>query len=399
LKLRFPTAYLAQRLAGLMPNELGAQDLALLFSPRAHIPLLKRRRAQMIVNRVRLMAFLFAILTPLWSIIDFLFFPLPLWSVLALMRVVAGCAFALLAFNWRPDRHMIDAYRALAMLFAIPGIFYLGTQEALAYYHLQGFSEAIKAGYAFLPFVLLAGISIFPLTLVESLLVALPLLVTQAFSGLFIGPMLQWPSFAGAFWLQVLISGVAILAGMSQLAFMIALFRQAIRDPLTGIFSRRGGEELLERQFQIALRNQAPLSIAFVDLDRFKEINDRYGHDAGDRVLIAAAAAMTRSMRLSDILVRWGGEEFVLIMPDTDPTEARQALTRLRQAGLGERPNGSRLTASIGYAEVSQDRCGSWRELVEAADRRMYRAKQGGRDRMIFTDPPVGLDCFASGSQ
>lgn len=387
MNLRFPTTYLAQRLAGLMPNELGTQDLALLLSPRAHIALLRRRRAQMIVNRVRLMAFLFAILTPLWSIIDFLFFPLPLWSTLALMRLVAGGAFALLAFYWRPDRHMADAYRALAMLFAIPGLFYLGTQEAMIYYQLRGLSEAIKAGYAFLPFVLLAGISIFPLTLSESLLVALPLLVAQAFSGLFIGPMLEWPSFAGAFWLQVLITGVAVLAGVSQLAFMIALFRQAIRDPLTGIFSRRSGEELLERQFQIARRHQAPLSLAFLDIDHFKEINDRYGHDAGDRVLIAAAAAMIKRLRLADILVRWGGEEFLLIMPDTDPAEARQALTRLQETGFGERPDGSPLTASIGCAEVGQDRCADWRTLVEAADRRMYLAKQGGRDQVVFDDP------------
>ncbi len=389
MNIRILTAYLAQRLAGLMPNELGTQDLALLLSPRAHIALLKRRRAQMIVNRVRLMAFLFAILTPLWSIIDYLFFPLPLWLVLALMRIVAGSTFALLAFFWRPDRHMGDAYRALALLFAIPGAFYLGTQEALAYYHLQGFSEAIKAGYAFLPFVLLAGISIFPLTLVESMLVALPLLGAQAISGLFIGPMLEWPSFAGAFWLQVLISGVAILAGVSQLAFMIALFRQAIRDPLTGIFSRRSGEELLERQFQIARRKRTALSIAFVDLDRFKEINDRHGHDAGDRALIAAAAAMTKNLRDADILVRWGGEEFLLIMPDTDPAEARQALTRLQEAGFGERPDASRLTASIGYAEVGQDLCGDWRELVETADHRMYLAKSGGRNRVVFADPPA----------
>ncbi|OIQ96402.1 putative diguanylate cyclase YedQ [mine drainage metagenome] len=167
---------------------------------------------------------------------------------------------------------------------------------------------------------------------------------------------------------------------------MIALFRQAIRDPLTGVFSRRSGEELLERQFQIALRSWTPLSIAFLDFDHFKEINDRYSHDAGDKALIAAAAAMTKSLRLSNILVRWGGEEFVLIMPDTDPAEAGQALTRLREAGLGERPDGSRLTASIGFAERSQDRCGDWRRLVEAADRRMYLAKQGGRDRVVFTD-------------
>jgi GGDEF domain-containing protein len=85
-----------------------------------------------------------------------------------------------------------------------------------------------------------------------------------------------------AFWLLALITGVSTLAGMSQLAFMIALVRQAIRDPLTGVFSRRSGEETLDLQFTIAQRSNAALSIAFIDLDHFKSINDSFGHEAGD---------------------------------------------------------------------------------------------------------------------
>ncbi len=394
LNLRLLTAHLAQRLSALMPGELDAQDMVSLLYPRFRVSLIGLRRAQMIANRVRLMALLFAVLTPLWSILDFLFFPFPLWFALALMRISAGIAFALLALPFllphgRSDHHITNAYRALAMLFVIPAIFYFASQEVLFYYHLQGFPEAIKAGYAYLPFVLLAGISIFPLSLIESLLITMPLLLIQAISGLYTGPMLGWPSFVGAFWLQVLITGVATLSGMSQLAFMIALLRQAVRDPLTGIFSRRGGEELLERQVLIALRNRAPLSIAFVDLDHFKEVNDRYGHEEGDKVLMGAAAVMTKSMRLSDILVRWGGEEFVIIMPDTDTADATQALNRLREEGFGERPDGSRMTASIGYAEVSRDRSINWRELVEAADRRMYLAKEAGRDCVVYDDSPI----------
>jgi len=371
-----------------MSGELGTQDIASLLSPHFHIGLLRLRRAEIIIRRVRLVAFLFAILTPLWIIVDFMFLPPPLWSALALIRLVTSTAFAMMALYWRPDHTMWNAYRALTILFVVPGIFYFITQEVLAHYQLQGVSEAIKTGYAYLPFVLLTGISIFPLTLVESLLIALPLLFVQALSGLFSGPELGWPSFAGAFWLQTLIAGVVSLSCMSQLSFMIALFIQAIHDPLTGVFSRRSGEELLQLQFQIALRSQAPLSVAFIDLDHFKKINDRYGHDVGDRALVAAAAAMIRQMRLADILVRWGGEEFLLIMPDTDLTEARQALARLQESGFGECPVGTRLTASIGLAERHWDKSSDWRDLVGAADRRMFLAKQRGRNQTIFSDAP-----------
>lgn len=225
------------RLTGLMPGELNQAELAWLVSPHFHLTLLSRRRATMIVNRVRLFAFLFAVLTPLWSIIDYLVFPFPLWFALASMRILASVAFALLVLYYRPSGSLTDAYRAMAILFAIPTVFYVATHQLLVNYQLTGMQAAIGAGYAFLPFVLLAGLSIFPLTLLENILFALPMLLAQAVSGIISWATLDWPSFAGAFWLLTLITGVSTLAGLSQLAFMIALVRQAVRDPLTGIFS------------------------------------------------------------------------------------------------------------------------------------------------------------------
>jgi len=374
------------RLTGLMPGELNKAELAWLLSPHFHLTLLSRRRATMIVNRVRLFAFLFAVLTPLWSVIDYLVFPFPLWFALAAMRILASMAFALLVIYYKPSGGLTDAYRAMAILFAIPTIFYVATHQLLVNYQLTGMQAAIGAGYAFLPFVLLAGLSIFPLTLIENFLFALPMLVAQAISGIISWATLDWPSFAGAFWLLTLITGVSTLAGLSQLAFMIALVRQAIRDPLTGIFSRRSGEEVLDLQFIISTRSNAPLSIAFLDLDNFKSINDRHGHEAGDEVLVAATEAVARNLRRGDMVARWGGEEFILIMPNTDLEQAQQAMRRIRQAGFGLRPDGSPVTASIGIAERIEDQATDWKTLVEKADQRMYKAKQSGRDRVVVSD-------------
>jgi diguanylate cyclase (GGDEF)-like protein len=371
------------RLTGLMPGELKQAELGWLAFPSQHLPLLTRRRATLIVNRVRLFAFLFAVLTPIWSVVDFVVFPFPLWLNLALMRFAASAAFASLLLYYRPTGDLFNAYRAMALLFVIPTVFYVASHTFLGHYQLSGLSAAIAAGYAFLPFVLLAGLSIFPLTMLESLLIASPILLAQAVSGYLSWPAMDWPSFAGAFWLLLLITGVSTLAGMSQLAFMIALVRQAIRDPLTGIFSRRSGEEVMELQFTIADRSGAPVSIAFFDIDHFKSVNDNFGHEAGDKVLTDVTSIVAGNVRRGDTLVRWGGEEFLVVMPNTDLAQAEAAIARLRQFGFGQRPDNTRITASIGIAERKADGISDWKLLVDLADRRMYQAKQNGRDRVI----------------
>jgi diguanylate cyclase (GGDEF)-like protein len=126
-----------------------------------------------------------------------------------------------------------------------------------------------------------------------------------------------------------------------------------------------------------------------MDLDHFKQINDRFGHDAGDNVLVSTSAAIRSELRTGDILIRWGGEEFVLILPNNTGLQACQALERLRKSGLGLRPDGTPVTASIGVAERITDNAQTWQDLVEKADTRMYQAKQGGRNRVIASDTPA----------
>ena len=377
---------LRNRLTTLLPSELRSSELRHLLDPRRHPVLLCQRRATLIVNRVRLFAFLFAVLTPLWSLIDLMVFEPKLWLALAGLRMMACLAFTGLLLFYRPSGNLLDAYRAIAILFAIPTAFYIASHTLLGSYQLAQFSAVVGAGYAFLPFVLMAGLTIFPLTLVENLVLSSLLLLAQALAGYLSWATLNWPSFAGAFWLLILIAGVASLASMSQLAFMIALVRQAIRDPLTGVFSRGSGEEILRLQWDSAQRKDSALALAFIDLDHFKSINDNYGHEAGDQVLREAARRLVATLRSSDSLLRWGGEEFLLIMPETDMEQARKAIERIVGEGLGVRPDGLALTASIGLAERRNDRVDDYRDLLELADRRMYLAKTGGRNRLCAAE-------------
>ncbi|QLF92871.1 GGDEF domain-containing protein [Pseudomonas sp. ABC1] len=383
------------RLTSLLPSELENTELGQLLSPKKHSLILNRRRATLIVNRVRLFAFLFAVLTPLWGLVDLVVFSYPLWMGLATCRIVASLAFVCLLLFYRPRGNMLDAYRSMTLLFAIPTLFYIASHTLLGGQHLTSFSAMVATGYAFLPFVLMAGLAIFPLTLKENLVLASVLLLAQGLAGYLNWATLNWPSFAGGFWLLALIAGVTALASMSQLAFMIALVRQAVRDPLTGILSRGSGEEILGLQWNAVKRRNGCLSLVFIDLDHFKAVNDQFGHEAGDRVLREATKNMLGSLRGSDSLLRWGGEEFLLIMPDTDIQQAQQALQRLLSKGLGTRPDGQPLTASLGLAERCFDGCEDYQSLLELADRRMYLAKSSGRNRLCWQDESEGETLFS----
>lgn len=373
---------LAGTVFGALPRDVMRQ----LFVPAGHMPLLARRRAETIIARVRMVAGLFTVLTPLWIIVDLIVFTWPVTILLLIGRLLTTFAFCLLALSYRNSTRMADAYGALAIMFSIPTVFFIFSHPMLSHFDMDGPAAAISAGYAFLPFVMVAGLSVFPLTALEGALFALPVLGAEALVAFMQLSVLSWSSHLGAFWLLFLIATVAALAGMSQLSYMMSLVRQASHDGLTGCFGRGSGEELLDIQFHIAARSGAPLSVVFLDLDNFKAINDSFGHDAGDRVLAAAADKLRANLRTGDILLRWGGEEFVIILPDTAGDTAAKAVARLRDVGMGRRPDGGRVTASIGIAERLADQADDWHTLVDVADQRMYRAKLAGKDRCIGCD-------------
>ncbi len=366
--------------------ELSRQELGWLVSPRQHISLLAARRAAMILSRIRVIASLFATLTPLWIIVDLLLLPNNVWPGLALARLLATAGFAYVVLRFKNASRVSDAYQALGWIIAILVLFFLGTYLDLSQFNLSGTSAVLSAGYGFLPVVLVAGLAIFPLTAKEGSLCLAVILGVHILAATLHGNQGDLIQAMLDFWLLVLIGAVALFAGMSQLAFMIALVREAIRDPLTGVFSRLSGEELMELQFIISSRAATPLSVVFLDLDRFKQVNDQYGHDAGDQVLIVATERIRKGLRTGDMLARWGGEEFVIIMPNTLVTQAVAALGRITAAGLGIRPDGQNVTASMGVAERLEEGVPDWQALVEKADTRMYLAKSAGRDRVVFQD-------------
>jgi diguanylate cyclase (GGDEF)-like protein len=355
-----------------------------LLVPTRQSAFVQRRRSLLILSRVRLVAAVFAVLTPLWIPVDLYIFETALGMYLAALRVLASIAFILLCLSYRGADSVVVARWGLVWLLAIPTVFFLISHPLLAQFAITDpAQQVIAAGYAFLPFVMVAGLSVFPITALEGVSLSTPLLVAYLLTGVLGYQLLPFASHLGAQWLLLLLATVATLSGMSQLHFMSQLVDQSSHDGLTRAYNRRVGEEMVVQQFVAAARANAPLALAFVDLDNFKSINDSYGHEEGDNALREASAALRRVLRRGDILIRWGGEEFIAVMPNTDPEGAKIAVHRLREAGLGLRPDGRPITASIGVAERLSDNSQQWSELVEKADQRMYIAKQTGKDRVI----------------
>ena len=177
---------------------------------------------------------------------------------------------------------------------------------------------------------------------------------------------------------------------MAALAFSSARQRELLRtqartDPLTDLLNRRAYYERLAEELARAKRTESPLSVVLLDIDRFKPINDTYGHAEGDRVLRAVGESLRRTVRIDETVSRFGGEEFALIVAGAQPDQAVEAADRARVAIAKVTVRGNALSASAGVATWPAH--GSTPdELLEAADKALYKAKHAGRDRTCAAD-------------
>ena len=161
-----------------------------------------------------------------------------------------------------------------------------------------------------------------------------------------------------------------------------ALERLAITDELTGLINRRGGESAIGNEIARAKRHRTPLTCVLIDVDRFKNVNDTFGHQVGDQVLRELSALFKRTVRTYDTAVRWGGEEFLLVLPGVSLEDAQRLADRIRRAVEAiEFPGAGRITLSAGAAGLGLDY--SFEEMLTTADRRLYQAKSSGRNCVV----------------
>ena len=205
-------------------------------------------------------------------------------------------------------------------------------------------------------------------------------------------------------WWLAFMSVISLAVGLALITLFVYLTARlrdrerrlheiARTDPLTGVSNRRRFLELFAREFERVHRYGGELSCVMLDLDHFKAINDRHGHAAGDRVLVAAAEAFRGSLRTADVIARWGGEEFALLLPQTNLAGAQAVAERCRRAleeatitAEGERVP---VTVSVGVAGLRGGGLDSPDALMRSADEALYEAKSSGRNRVVSVRPPA----------
>ena len=197
----------------------------------------------------------------------------------------------------------------------------------------------------------------------------------------------MWWLAAAALGLLVAVAGMGWALVLNR-GHRLRLAEVAERDELTGLPSRRKIVEHAERQFALDRRRGGSLVIGMLDIDHFKQVNDRHGHDGGDRVLQALGSIAGGALRSTDLLGRWGGEEFLLVLPDCPPDAAEQVAERLRTALSahsvpGRMGDSIRFTVSIGLASAAVSDA-TLQALVRRADGALYAAKSQGRNQVVF---------------
>ena len=244
----------------------------------------------------------------------------------------------------------------------------LGAAMVTTVVHQAGGGLA-SAGYASLYVVVVVYAFFFfrrPLALIHLLIVATASFAAFADVG---GP--------GWWALWVMLMSAAAMVGVLVSVLVEQVRSMARADMLTGLANRRAWEESLPREVARAARAARPLSVAVIDLDYFKEVNDSGGHHAGDQTLRAVAAAWSSQVRDADLLARYGGDEFALVMPDCDTDQAQVIVERLRETT----PHGTSFSAGIATWNGDE----TITELVRRADEALYAAKDSGRARTVVS--------------
>ncbi len=162
----------------------------------------------------------------------------------------------------------------------------------------------------------------------------------------------------------------------------------ALRDSLTGLYNRRHVKQIVDYELNRAKRYHQPLSIVFIDLDHFKEINDTFGHTTGDRFLKLVSQKLSTLFRNTDVLGRWAGDEFLAVLPNTPPNGALILSNRLHQSiadySIPARGKNIKISISIGIQSYNGNNSITSSELIDQADQAMYQAKSSGRNQTKF---------------
>ena len=378
------------------PIELEARTLLDLLTPllrgfkpqdiltaRHHSEDFVETRAEYILVRLRFMVLFYALAVPLWIPLDYFLISAEHFMPMMIARfTLAGVLLPLGLFALRKLRSR-QVHASLALAIAAPSLFYVAAMLILAH----GVAEPPLAGYTFMPFLMIAMLGVFPLTLAWSAALIGTVVAIHLGLSIALGQFASQDTI-DKLWVFALFGGITLWIQAGQLLMLLKLYRESTQDPLTGLINRRVLMKRLVSEISQAGEAGRGFCILMFDLDRFKRINDNHGHLTGDAVLKTTAKVLIDGLRGRDILARFGGEEFVAVLPGADVDEAIAVAERIRQQLYETQvsaPDGSplQLSTSVGVTRYEPG------EAIEAAlsrvDDSLYRAKELGRNRVIHS--------------
>jgi diguanylate cyclase (GGDEF)-like protein len=353
-----------------------------IFSTKHHSRDFSGARAEYMYVRVRVLSIIFGVMSLFWIPIDFFSLNSDDFTKIFIMRLVFSGFFFFLAFRTPSVIGLRMTYVSLSLFFAVPALFYIGSRIVLNGAIDDG---GVVHGYAFFPYLMVALLGIFPMTLLEGIVFA-ALSAAALVAGEIYANTVFTPQTLGELWFLGLLIGIALWIQLSQLHMLLRLYREASLDPLTGLVNRRVLVRWMELEIEKARMEQYPLSILLFDLDKFKQINDVYGHLSGDIVLRAFGKLLSKELRERNLIGRYGGEEFLAILPRMSLTQASEAAERMRaichdNAVRGHAGDIIHFTTSIGVAEYKPGE--SFDAFIARVDQGLYQAKEQGRDMVV----------------
>lgn len=351
---------------------------------RHHSEDFKNTRSEYVLVRLRFMLMLFALAVSAWILIDFYTLTREHFYMMALARV---CLTGILLLIWFVSIRK-QGYRQVSLLLVLlmlaVTLFYTAAMVILT----SGTPEEPLVGYTVLPLMAIALMGLFPATLLYSVAVIAMIFVFYIGLEYWLGT-LNSPQTINFLWTLCMAAGVALWIELGQLLMLLRLYRESTRDPLTGLINRRVLMKQLLAEVKMQQESGRCFSLLMIDLDRFKRVNDEHGHLIGDLVLKTSAQLMASELRSTDIIARFGGEEFIAMLPGQNRQEAISVAERIRQCLeitpiVTSEDEAIRISASIGVTEYQPG------ERIDVTlnrvDEFLYKAKQLGRNRVVYNE-------------
>lgn len=352
-----------------------------LWSAKKHANSFNNTRSTYLRSRLCVLCYFWAGLTIAWSVADFLFLSdTTAAAQLSLQRLLLGGMLITIGYAVSRANNLKSAKLGLVAMVIATNAFYFSASHTL---HFPTENTAFSYSYTLLPIIQIVMLTIFPLTMRESLSLMTITLACHLWVDSFGGTMTS-PDNIASYWLQTVIAFMVVWSQLSQLHMILRLYRQATLDPLTGIYNRRMLLQLAMRALAVSEERHSPFSVLLLDLDKFKRINDKWGHYAGDVVLQSFTRTVQERLRKSDIFGRFGGEEFIVFLPKCSGEVTAQIANRLLEevesmdVPIDESRTPLKVTASIGISTFQPGDTLS--SLIERADSALYQAKAEGRN-------------------